>query len=277
MSKTEKTNGRSINFICQGDGPPVILIHGVAASLCDWTEIIPELADKGYCAYAADLPGHGDSIKPEDPEDYHIESIYKHFSKWLDDLNLGTPPIIVGHSLGGYLSMVHALRKPEEVQGLVLIDPFYSPTQLSPILQVVRQRPGLGEKTMRFLPEWLIHTFLGWDPLSSNQFSSQARQQIANDYKRASPHFVYITKDIPDLTPALSKVKQPTLVLWGEDDHTLNPVSFPRLVNELPNANSHMIPQTGHQPHIGKPDLTNRLIFEFFEEQLAVSPSQYRS
>ena len=195
-----------------------------------------------------------------------LTSIYQHFIEWLEELNLDSPPIMVGHSLGGYLSIAHAIRQPKQVQGLVLIDPFYSPEQLSPFLRLVRQRPGLGEKTMRYLPEWLIQSVLGWDPTNSNQFSPQARQQIAIDYKRASPHFVYITKDIPDLTPSLPKVRQPTLVLWGEDDHTLNPASFPHLAQELPNAESHMIPDSGHQPHIGQPELTNRLIFDFLEK-----------
>jgi pimeloyl-ACP methyl ester carboxylesterase len=269
---TANNNGNKINFICRGDGPPVILIHGIAASACDWTEMIPELTSKGYCAYAPDLPGHGESIKPEDPGEYHVESIYQQFSQWLDELNLETPPIMVGHSLGGYLSMLHAIREPNHVRGLILIDPFYSPNQLSPFLRLVRQRPGLGEKTMRIIPKWLIHTVIGWDPTISNQFSPQARQQIAMDYKRTSPQFVYITKDIPDLTPSLAKISQPTLVLWGDNDQTLNPNTFPPLVEKLPNAHSNTIAESGHQPHIGYPNLTNHLTLNFIDTKIEGNP-----
>jgi pimeloyl-ACP methyl ester carboxylesterase len=236
--------------------------------------MIPELAEKGYSAYAADLPGHGESIKPEDPGDYHVESIYQHFSEWLDELNLESPPILVGHSLGGYISMVHAIRRPSEVRGLVLIDPFYSPEQLSPLLRLVRHRPKLGEKALRYLPEWLIYTVMGWDPTTSTQFSSQARQQIAVDYKRASPRFVYITKDIPELTSSLNRIRQPTLVLWGEDDHTLNPTSFPHLAEKLPNAKCHVISKSGHQPHIGQPDITNRLTLDFIGDNIVGDPAR---
>ena len=47
------------NYVKEGDGPPVILIHGLAASLHDWDDLIPELAANGYSAYAPDLLGHG--------------------------------------------------------------------------------------------------------------------------------------------------------------------------------------------------------------------------
>ena len=117
---------------------------------------------------------------------------------------------------------------------------------------------------MRLVPEWLVNTVLGWDPSSAAEFSPQARQQIANDYKRASPHFVYITKEIPDLTPILPEIGNRTNVIWGERDMTLKPDSFPRLVRMLPNATGNPIVHSGHQPHIGNPKLINRLVVDFF-------------
>jgi pimeloyl-ACP methyl ester carboxylesterase len=259
----QRNNGNQVNYISEGDGPPVIMIHGIAASLNDWEQMTLELASQGYSCYALDLLGHGESAKPDKPEEYHVETLYKHFIDWVEKLTFDTPPILVGHSLGGYLSIMHALRHPEHVRALVLIDPFYSPEQLSPFLRFARSKPGFGSKVIRVVPEWFIHTLLGWDPDIANNFSPEARLQIANDYKRSSPYFVYITEDLIDLTPELPHLKKPSQIIWGEHDRTLNPSTFPKLAQVLPNASSNMIPNCGHQPHIGKPDLVNKLTMNF--------------
>lgn len=252
------------HYIEEGQGQPVILIHGVAASLCDWVQFIPQFTDNGYHVYALDLLGHGDSAKPEDPQQYHIDNVYAHFSGWLDSLELDQPALLVGHSLGGYLSLLYALNHAQSVRGLALIDPFYSPRQLSPLLRLARRRPALGEKAVRAVPEWIIHTLLGWDQEMGAHFTPQARQQVAADYKRASPHFVYITQDIPDLTPRLAEVDHPALVVWGDKDQTLKPSSFPSLVQALPKVKPYRVAGSGHQPHIAKPDLVGEVTLQFF-------------
>ncbi len=256
-------NSSGINYLVQGDGIPVLLIHGMAASLQDWASLSPSLALAGFRAYRLDLPGHGQSEKPDDPSQYHIEAFSSRLSGWIDSLQLPEPPLLVGHSLGSYLSLYYAMCHPENVRGMVLINPLYSPEQLAPILRVIRRRPALGVKAMRAVPEWLINLFLGWDPSSAANFSPEIRQQIANDYKRASPHFLYITRDFPDLSGSLGVINIPVLVIWGEHDLTLNPDSFQHLVQCLPNATGHAIPGSGHQPHIGNPNLVNRLTVEF--------------
>ena len=252
--------------ICLGSGPPVILIHGMASSLCSWTNLASALASHGFSAYALDLLGHGESVKPDEPRLYHVESIYAHFKAWLEGLSLDTSPVLVGHSLGGYLSLLHAIRNPQAVQGLVLIDPYFESRQLSRLSRLMRRRPYLSEKAMRVVPQWLIYTVMGWYPDTTTFFSTEARRQVAVDSKRASPHFVYITQDIPDLTDRLPEVNVPALVVWGERDQTLRPASFPRLVQYLPNATGYPVSATGHQPHYSKPDLVNRLTLEFLEK-----------
>lgn len=227
---------------------------------------MPDLVNAGYRAFAPDLPGHGDSDKPDDPEQYHIDQILLRVTQWIDSLEPKQPMTLIGHSLGGYLSLAYARSHPHRVQRMVLIDPFYKPDQLSTVLRLARHRPALGAKTMRLIPEWLLNAVLGWDPTNATEFSPQARQQIANDYKRASPHFVYITKEIPDLTPVLPEIHTPTCVIWGEKDRTLKPASFSELVSALPHACAYPIQHSGHQPHIGKPKLVSRMILDFLAE-----------
>src|SRR5919108_3805646 len=95
------------NYVQQGSGTPVILIHGLAASLHDWDDLSPELAANGYAAYAPDLLGHGDSPKPESRA-YQMDWIFEHFSRWMRSLRLDEPAILVGHSMGGYVALEYA-------------------------------------------------------------------------------------------------------------------------------------------------------------------------
>jgi pimeloyl-ACP methyl ester carboxylesterase len=252
-----------IHYRVSGDGSPVVFIHGVASSLCGWSNLLPSVADAGFRAYALDLPGHGESIKPEDPALYHVEAIFETVSAWITRLDLPEKPLLVGHSLGGYLSLLYAIRFPERTRGLVLINPLYSREQLAPILRWARKKPDIGMKAMRILPEWLFRLVLGLDPSRQGSFSPEMRRQIANDYKRASPQILNITRDFPDLSEWLGEVCVPATVIWGEQDYTLQPFSFHRLVQDLPNATAHPIPGSGHQPHIGYPEVVSRLALKF--------------
>jgi len=256
-----KDNG--ISYVQQGSGSPVILLHGAAASLHDWNRMLPDLAADGYHALAPDLPGHGDSLKPEDPGQYSINNFYGYLQRWIQSLHLDTAVTLVGHSMGGYLSLVYALRHPEQVRALVLINPLYTPEQLTPLIRMASRRPAAGEKALRMAPEWLMNLLLGWDPSKPSDFPPEARRQIAIDYKRASPHIIYVTRTISDLSPQLEQVDIPSLVIWGDKDQTLSPSSFAALVERLPRAKGYEIPSCGHQPHIGKPALVNQATLEF--------------
>jgi pimeloyl-ACP methyl ester carboxylesterase len=254
-----------INYTVQGDGDPVILIHGMAASLYDWEALMPALARSGYRSYALDLPGHGGSAKPDDPEFYRADSVYRQMNDWIDSLGLTKPPILVCHSLGGYFGLQFGLLRPQQLRALVLIDPFYTPQQIMPIIRLFNRRPELSSKLLGMIPEWLVNFVLGMDPTSKNRFTETARRHIADDYKRASPCIMYIPASVVDLTPQLSQIQAWTLVIWGQRDLTLAKPSFPRLVEKLPKASGRSLPGCGHQPHIGSPDLIHKLLVEFFD------------
>jgi pimeloyl-ACP methyl ester carboxylesterase len=252
-----------LNHIAQGSGPTVILIHGMGASRHDWSALIPQLVSAGYRVYAVDLLGHGDSPKPNSAEYYTVQQIYKSLENWLFELQPAAPYHLVGHSLGGYMSLELALTHPDKVTTTTLIDPLYTSQQLNPILRYLSRSPELGIKLLPRVPHNLIETVLGWDPVTSSQFSPQARLQTAMDIKRASPHILNIPRSIIDLTQELTKVEQPSQVIWGNKDQTLSPHSFAPLVSAIPNASGHMLSGTGHQPHIGMPETVNSLILDF--------------
>jgi len=224
-----------VNAVQQGKGRPAILIHGLAASLHDWDALLPALADDGYRACALDLLGHGGSHKPERVEDYTIANVFRHLAGWVDSLQCRKPAVVIGHSLGGYLALEYALRFPERVRALVLVNPFYSTRQLSPFLQFVFRRPLMNTAIIERTPYRLFRLLIdvtslrfggGGDGIHS--LPEAVRIQTALDYKRAAPGIYNIPRTLRDLTPDLPRIQSPALVVWGERDRTLAPATFPR-------------------------------------------------
>ncbi len=66
-----------------GDGPPLVLVHGLAASARDWEGLGPALSQAGFRILAVDLPGHGASPKSPGSSDYNLTSLYQSFETWL--------------------------------------------------------------------------------------------------------------------------------------------------------------------------------------------------
>ncbi len=254
-----------IHALQQGQGPPVILVHGIAASAYAWTRLMADLALSGYQAYAPDLPGHGDSHKPNSPEHYHIQEIYTVFESWVESLFLPEKPVLIGHSLGGHLSLQYSLRHPGELCGMVLIDPFYSPQQLFPFVrwvqrQVGRQGAALPRASTPLLKKAKFH-----NPYLGPPAAQQYRRQIALDLGRASPMILHILPTVPDLTSSLPDITTPTQVVWGCRDRTLSAASFPVMVSLLPNAIGFRVAGGGHLPHLTQSHLVTPAILEFIK------------
>lgn len=251
------------HYTDRGTGPPVVLLHGNGASLHDWIYLAPSLERAGYRVLAVDLLGHGDSPKPAAPEAYHVDAISEHMLRWLEGRHTQEPLVLVGHSLGGYLALEYSLRWPGRVRGLVLVNPLVSPEQFSPFVQWVQRRPELGARVLQLTPPWMINAVLGWVPSDATSAPGLVRQQIAKDFKRASPQVLNIPGSIQDLTPRISAVRSPALVIWGKNDRTLLPDSFPKVTEAIPNALGRGLECCGHQPHLGDPDTFNRLVLAF--------------
>ena len=256
------------NYIEKGQGAPVILIHGLAASLYDWEMLMPELASAGYHSYALDLLGHGDSPKPEE-RSYKIKWVLRHLERWIDSLALTEPPVIIGHSLGGYLTLRYTLRHPEQTRALVLVNPFYSIEQLSYLLRSTYRRPTLNALIIEHLPGWIFQIAVDFTSQALGRIGDgiqylpeEIRFQTALDYKRTHPGAFNIPNSLHDLTSKLSQVKKPTLVAWGTHDQTLRPDLFIPLVDALPNAKSYTL-KAGHVPHQSHPVEFNKITIDF--------------
>jgi len=256
------------NYVQQGTGTPVILIHGLAASLHDWDDLVPELAGNGYACYAPDLLGHGESPKL-DSRTYQMDWILEHFFGWMKSLRLTEPAILIGHSLGGHIALEYARRVSAWTRGLILVNPFYSRSQLPFLIRNAYGRTG--ELVFPRIPRRMFQFFVNVSSYAMGHsvgalrfLPEHIRVQTILDYKRTDPGVYYIPNVISDLTDALHEVNAQTLVIWGDRDKTLSPASFSRLVNALPKARGEVI-SAGHVPHQSHTEEFNRIVLKFLK------------
>ena len=258
----------TVNYVQHGNGAPVILVHGVAASLHDWDDLVPELTRNGYASYALDLLGHGDSPKPASRA-YHIDWVFEHFLHWMRSLRLTEPAVLIGHSLGGYIALEYARRVSAWTRGLVLVSPFYSRLQLPPLLRRSYSNRNLRGVIAEKTPQWMFRAIvdvtsraMGHSAGALHSLPEHIRAQTALDYTRTAPGVYNIPSVLTDLTEHLHSISPPTLVVWGDRDQTLAPESFPRLVDVMPRAEGRSI-RAGHVPHQSNAKEFNEMVTTF--------------
>lgn len=268
MMQNDTNIPTAINYVQAGNGTPVVMIHGVAASLHDWDELIPELSENGYACYAPDLLGHGDSPKPESRA-YQMDWIFDHFVNWMTSLRLTEPAILVGHSLGGHIALEYSRHFSAWTRGLILVDPFYSRSQLPPFLRWTYGQAKLTSLIVGRIPNWMFRVVvdatsvaMGHSAGAIHSLPEPIRAQTALDYTRTAPGVYNILNTVVDLTDHLPSITFPTLAVWGDRDQTLAPSSFPKLVDAMPRAKGKPL-HAGHVPHQANAGEFNKLVMEF--------------
>jgi len=252
-----------------GEGTPVIMIHGIAASLHDWDHLSPVLVQYGYASYALDLLGHGDSPKL-DSRAYHIDWVFDHFVNWMTSLRLTEPAIIIGHSLGGYLALEYARRFSIWTRSLILVNPFYSRSQLPRLLRRSYSHRNLRGLVVGKTPEWLFRVVVDMTSVAMGRnagsvvhsLPERIRAQTALDYVRTAAGVYNIPSTMHDLTAYFPSITIPTLAVWGDRDGTLAPKSFLDLVNKMPRAIGMSI-RAGHVPHQSNAGEFNEMVLGF--------------
>src|SRR3954449_1836545 len=111
-------HGQQVGYRMAGEGPAIVLVHGLAGSSTTWWPVMPALAER-YTVIAPDLLGHGKSGKPRG--DYSLGAYASGVRDLLTVLGV-RKATVVGHSLGGGIAMQFAYQFPERLERLVLVD-----------------------------------------------------------------------------------------------------------------------------------------------------------
>jgi pimeloyl-ACP methyl ester carboxylesterase len=116
------STGVAINYVAEGEGPPVILVHGFASSLQgNWrtTGVIDAITEAGREVVALDCRGHGSSAKPHDSQAYEGTAMADDVTALMDYLGIGRADLI-GYSMGGFIAASLLVRRPERFRSVIL-------------------------------------------------------------------------------------------------------------------------------------------------------------
>jgi pimeloyl-ACP methyl ester carboxylesterase len=170
-----------VDFGGDGDGAPIVFVHGLGGSHLNWSLVGTALA-QGRRAVALDLRGFG--LTPGAPRSTSIRANVSLVDTFVREV-VGAPAVLVGNSMGGVISVLQAHNSPDTVAGLVLVDPALPPTTSRPDLRVAAMfmtymTPGLGELSMR----------LTQSRLSSRQLVRRMNDLCFADPSRSDPQLL---------------------------------------------------------------------------------------
>jgi abhydrolase domain-containing protein 6 len=260
-----KVRGASISYRQRGKGEPLLLVHGWNASSAMWMLNLRGLSS-GRRVIAVDLPGHGDSGLPEG-----FEPDLPGYAEFLEDLRraLFLPTLdLVGHSMGGCISLLYALRHPDRVSRLVLMDTPSRRQALNRLSRVASPRPCIrlfyrmrGPRLNAYMfKRALLHPEKVPDEVVEENLRRSSG--ISWEIFRSTTSSVRSVSIDPGEIAALGL---PVLLLWGDRDKTVSKQEAYRLKQLLPRANLALVPAAGHSPQLEAPGLVEGLILEFLE------------
>ncbi len=277
-SRFVQVNGLRVHYKIAGEGEPVlILLHGFGASLFSWREVMEPLAEYGTVV-AFDRPAFGLTGRPM-PGEWEGESPYSTASQ--ADLTVGLMDalgieraVLVGNSAGGTVAVLTALRYPQRVEALVLVDAaIYGgggfPAWLSPLLRTPQVR-HLGPLFARRIQDWgRDFARSAWhDPsgITPEVWAGYTRPLQADNWDRALWELTVASRPL-GLDERLGELTMPVLVITGDDDRIVPTESSIRLAGELPNARLVVIPNCGHVPQEECPGPFVEAVSSFLETE----------
>ena len=256
-----EVEGIRLHLLEQGEGEPIVLIHGLGGSTFSFRFTIPALAER-YRVVALDLKGFGYSARPP-KGDYSLTAQAELVVGLMNQLGIERTAI-VGHSMGGGVAMRVALTSPERVSRLILVDSVGGSTE--------ERRRRFGFLARPFLP------FVAAFALGRSKAFERGLRSAVHDPTFVTPEVVegytrpfrvkghlrsletFVASGRRDGDLPLEDISQPALVLWGEHDRWLRLAQGEELARRIPEARLDVVPAAGHLPLEEQPDYCNAAI-----------------
>ena len=234
-----------------GAGDTIILVHGFAGSKDRWLKFAKYFTPK-YRVIMPDLPGFGDSSKPENAK-YNIMSQVERLNLFAKELKL-TKFHLVGNSMGGSIAGNYAATDPQMVKTLALFDAagVKAPVKSEYVLLLEKGINPLIIKDVNDYDKVLKFVFV-----KPPEIPSFMKPYLAKQHIEAGPMnkkiFNDIRADILIPESKLNRITAPTLIVWGDSDKLIHISSVPIFEKNIKNSRSVIIKECGHMPMAEKP------------------------
>ena len=243
----------------EGSGPAVALVHGVGADLGSWDRVTERLRDR-FTVVRADLRGHGRSSRIET---CRMADFVGDLAATLDAAGLKTVDL-VGFSLGGLIAMWFALEHPDRINRLALLSTVAerSATERARVIERADKvrNEGIASVVSAAEDRWFTPAFKAKNP---EKVALRLEQLKANDLRSYAAAYRVFAE--ADEGVALNRIRQPTLVMTGENDIGSNTRMARRMHEAISDSRLVILPELRHSVLMEAPDLIADHLLEFLK------------
>lgn len=266
MATLRAGDGVELYAEAHGEGAPVMLSCALCTTCESWRPQVDSLVEAGFRAVVWDYRGHGRSEAPADPDVYRMDRVVDDLGRVLDWAAPGRPAVLGGLSFGGLASLHFALRSPERVRALLLIDTgpgFKNPKAQQGWEQAIERTASFVERKgmQAFVESRASQTAVGLRP--ELPAARAAAAAIAAQDPRGIAHFARrVAGPAPPVIDRLSEIGVPALVVVGEHDEPYQRAAEV-LAARIPGAQRATIAGAGHVVNLEEPEAFDRAVLAF--------------
>jgi pimeloyl-ACP methyl ester carboxylesterase len=269
-----------------GDGPPLVLVHGLGGSHLNWLHVAPRLSER-HRVLAVDLAGFG--LTPPAGRKTTVQANQRLLNDFLTAISPEKPVGLIGNSMGGLVSILQAAANPSAVSSLVLVNPALPLADAGAVNVFTMQRlfvpliPGVGEAAMsryyaRATPEQQLDETLAAVTADPAGLPTHGRDlnlemiRLRKQMEWAVPSFLQASRSIAGVLvrrkafrKTLAAIECPVLLIHGEKDAIVSPASAEWAIEQRPDWRLEMLPGVGHVPQLEAPELFGDLVEDFLQ------------
>jgi len=239
------------NYKVEGEGEPLLILHGWGASSDSWVEVQKKLSKADFKVISVDFPGFGQSENPKTPWD--VSEYADWLEKFLNKLDIKKFNVIA-HSFGG--RVVAKLKNKNQIRKLILVAPAGIKVKPSWKTQILLTLSALGDMIFRIKPLSVLR-----GAAKSFYYLLLRRRDYVKAEGVMRDSMKLVLKE--DLTPYLSEIKSKTLIIWGDKDKVI-PIKYANVFKEnIVDSKLEILEDVAHSPHLEVPERLSRVVLNF--------------
>jgi len=264
------SGGVELRALLEGDGTPVVILHGFTGS-CASIEVIAHGLRDRHRTLRIDFVGHGSSDAPSESELYTFDACVEQTAEVL--AQLAKPPAhVIGYSMGGRVALGLCVARPELVKSATLIGARAGIDDAAERAQRVRDDEALADSIERdgvpaFVDRWMaLPLFASQERLGTERLARAREQRLANRAQGLANSLRGMGAGAqPQLRARLPEIDAPLCLVVGDEDERFTRIAH-SLAGELQHARVSTIPCAGHAAHLENPDSFLKVVRAFIDE-----------
>ncbi len=249
-------NGETLNYIGEGNGPVILLVHSLGANSDMWRPVMAQLTDR-YCCIAVDCRGHG---KSSYKNPFTVRDVAADLNAVLDQLEIKRAHI-VGISMGGPIVLEMYAERPGRIASLVIADSFYDNRASAKERMAETEQQMQGKTMLTFGREYAKSRLVPSTPQKAHEALAEAVAMVTPKAYHDTLGAIS-TVGFQGLIPAVSV---PTLICFGDQERPPLQQQGRQMHEMIPGSELAVIETAGHLSAIDQPDAFAKLIGDFID------------